>query len=65
MFKLSDLFIAIAVGVAFAVSGVLWFGGQKMEGIFTAIWVPAILAFGIYVKLCALTALAQEDDDDE
>lgn len=64
MFKLSDLFIAVAVGVAFAVSGILWFGGQQLEGIFTAIWVPAILGFGIYVKLCALTAIAEEDDDE-
>lgn len=60
MFRLSDLFIALAVAVAFAVSGILWFGGQKIEGVFTAIWVPAILGFGIYVKLCALMG-----DDDE
>ena len=51
MFKISDLFILLAVGVSFAVSVLLWFEGFKTEGLFTAIWVPSILAFGIYFKL--------------
>ena len=41
MFKLSDLFILLAVGVSFAVSGLLWFQGFQNEGLFTAIWVPS------------------------
>ncbi|WP_169719858.1 hypothetical protein [Zooshikella ganghwensis] len=53
MFKKSDLFILLAVMISFAVSGYLYFNGQRDEGIFTAIWVPSILAFGIYFKLLA------------
>ena len=56
MFKLSDLFILLAVAVSFAISGFLWFNGFQTEGLFTAIWVPSILAFGIYFKLAALGA---------
>jgi len=54
MFKMSDICIFLAVMVAFAVSGYLWFNGQKDEGVFTAIWVPSILGFGIYFKVLAL-----------
>ena len=54
MFKLSDFFILIAVMVSFAVSGFLWFNGYHDEGMFTANWVPSILAFGIYFKLSIL-----------
>ena len=56
MFKLSDFFILLAVAVSFAVSSYLWFNGFSEQGIFTAIWVPSILAFGIYFKLSALLA---------
>jgi uncharacterized membrane protein len=53
MIKMSDVCILVAVMVAFAVSGYLWFTGQKDEGLFTAVWVPSILCFGIYFKLLA------------
>ena len=56
MFKPSDLFLLLAVALSFAVSGLLWFEGYQTEGLFTAIWVPSILAFGIYFKLSSLTA---------
>lgn len=56
MFKLSDLFILLAVMVSFVVSGALWYTGYREQGIFTAIWVPSILCFGIYFKLAALAA---------
>ena len=56
MFRSSDLFILLAVAVSFAVSGFLWFNGFQSEGIFTALWVPSILAFGIYFKLTYLIA---------
>ena len=56
MFKLSDLFILLAVMVSFAVSGFMWFNGYQTEGLFTAVWVPSILAFGIYFKLSALSS---------
>ncbi len=54
MIKMSDVCILVAVMVSFAVSGFLWFSGQKDEGLFTAVWVPSILGFGIYFKLLAL-----------
>lgn len=56
MFKLSDFFILLAVLVSFAVSGYLWYNGYREQGIFTAIWVPSILAFGIYFKLSSLVS---------
>lgn len=56
MFKLSDLFILLAVALSFAVSGYTWFNGYQMQGLFTAVWVPSILAFGIYFKLSSLAA---------
>jgi hypothetical protein len=54
MIKLSDICILLAVMVAFAVSGYLWFTGQKEQGLFTAIWVPSILCFGTYFKVLSL-----------
>ena len=56
MFRLSDAFILLAVAVSFAVSGFLWFNGYQSEGVFTAIWVPSILAFGIYFKVSMLSS---------
>ena len=60
MFRKSDFFFLLAVGISFFVSGYLWFNGQQIEGIFTAIWVPSILAFGIYFKLMQLGARNHE-----
>ncbi len=54
MIKLSDMCILIAVMVAFAISGYLWFTGQRDEGVFTAIWVPAILCFGMYFNVLSM-----------
>lgn len=56
MFKKADFFFLLAVMISFFVSGLLWFTGQRIEGIFTAIWVPAILGFGIYFKLMVMGA---------
>ncbi len=60
MFRLSDFFILLSVAVSFAISGFLWFNGYQTEGLFTAIWVPSILAFGIYFKLAALSARSEQ-----
>lgn len=54
MFKQSDLFILLAVSISFVVSAYLWFSGQNDEALFTAVWVPSILCFGIYFKLMAI-----------
>lgn len=51
MISRSDIFILLAVMISFILSAYLWFSGQREEGLFTAIWVPAILCFGIYFKL--------------
>lgn len=62
MFKLSDLFILLAVAVSFAVSGFLWFNGYHEQGLFTAIWVPSILAFGIYFKIATIAARGERNE---
>ena len=54
MFQRSDLFILLAVSLSFALSGFLWFSGQRDEGVFTAMWVPSILCFGMYFKMLGL-----------
>ena len=51
MISRSDIFILVAVMISFLLSAYLWFTGQREEGLFTAIWVPSILCFGIYFKL--------------
>lgn len=60
MFKKSDVFFLLAVMISFFVSGYLWFTGQHMDGIFTAIWVPSILCFGIYFKIMVMGAEKDE-----
>ena len=40
-----------AAFLAFALSVYLWFTGQSREGIFTGIWVPSIITFGIFINL--------------
>jgi len=54
MIQKADIFILLAVSISFALSGFLWFSGQREEGLFTAMWVPSILCFGIYFRLMAL-----------
>jgi hypothetical protein len=54
MIKQSDIFFLLAVSISFGLSAYLWFSGQREEGVFTALWVPSILCFGIYFKLIAL-----------
>ena len=61
MFKLSDVFILIAVAISFAVSAYLWFNGYPQHGIFTAIWVPSILGFGIYFRLASLASSLEKN----
>jgi len=57
MFKNSDFFILLAVVISFALSAYLWFSGQREEGLFTAMWVPSILCFGMYFKLTGFRSL--------
>ena len=59
MIKNSDKFILLAVAISFALSGYLWFSGNREEGLFTALWVPSILCFGIYFKLMGIIGSRQ------
>jgi hypothetical protein len=59
MIKNSDIFILLAVAISFALSGYLWFTGNREEGVFTALWVPSILCFGIYFKLMGMIGRRQ------
>ena len=54
MIRNLDIFILLAVAISFALSGFLWFTGNRDEGVFTALWVPSILCFGIYFKLMGI-----------
>ena len=55
MFKLSDALILLSAFLSFALSISLWFGffgtPDKQAGIFVGVWVPSILALGIYIKI--------------
>jgi hypothetical protein len=56
MFKLSDAFILVAALVSLALSAFFWFNAKVDLALFTGIWVPSILAFGIYFKLASLAS---------
>ena len=51
MLSKADVFIFIAIAVSFVLSVYLWFNGSRDQGMFAAMWVPALLCFGIYFKL--------------
>ncbi len=50
-FTMADklLFVAALLSLIFAEA--LYFQGNKADGTFIGLWVPSILAFGIYLKL--------------
>ncbi|EIA08182.1 hypothetical protein SAMN05444338_11371 [Flavobacterium degerlachei] len=50
-FTLSDRLLFIAAFLSLIFSEILYFQGNKEQAIFIGIWVPSILAFGIYLKL--------------
>jgi hypothetical protein len=50
VFKAYDYVLLAAAFASFVLSVVLWFSGQRDQGLFVGIWVPSILAFGGYVK---------------
>ena len=43
--------ILAAAFLAFLLSIFLWFSGQPKEGIFTGVWVPSIITFGIFINM--------------
>ncbi len=50
-FTLADKFLFVAAFLSLIFSEILYFQGAKEDGIFIGLWVPSILAFGIYLKL--------------
>lgn len=50
-FTTADKFLFIAALLSLIFSEILYFQGNKEDGIFIGLWVPSILAFGIYLKL--------------
>ena len=41
----------LAAAASFVLSVSLWFSGNEQQGIFVGLWVPSILATGIYIQL--------------
>ena len=50
-FTLTDKLLFIAAILSLIYSEILFFGGHFNQAIFMGLWVPSILAFGIYLKL--------------
>jgi hypothetical protein len=50
-FTLADKLLFVLAFLSLIYSEVLFFNGNPDQAIFIGIWVPSILAFGIYLKL--------------
>jgi hypothetical protein len=50
-FTLTDILLFVSALLSLVYSEVLYFQGAVNDAIFVGIWVPSILAFGIYLKL--------------
>jgi hypothetical protein len=50
-FTLADKLLFLSAFLSLIFSEVLYFKGEATAAIFIGIWVPSILAFGIYLKL--------------
>jgi hypothetical protein len=50
-FTLTDKLLFISAVLSLVYSEVLFFNGNSDQAIFIGLWVPSILAFGIYLKL--------------
>ena len=50
-FTTADKLLFVAAILSLIFSEVLFFQGEKADGTFIGLWVPSILAFGIYLKL--------------
>ncbi len=50
-FTTADILLFIAAFLSLIFSEILYFKGEVNASIFIGIWVPSILAFGIYLKL--------------
>jgi hypothetical protein len=50
-FTITDKLLFLCALSSLVFSEVLFFQGEKQDAIFLGLWVPSILAFGIYLKL--------------
>ncbi len=50
-FTTTDKLLFISAFLSLIFSEILYFNGEATAAIFIGIWVPTILAFGIYLKL--------------
>jgi hypothetical protein len=50
-FTLTDKLLFISAILSLVYSEILFFNGNPDQAIFIGLWVPTILAFGIYLKL--------------
>ena len=50
-FTVTDILLFISAILSLIFSEILYFQGNKADGTFIGLWVPSILAFGIYLKL--------------
>jgi len=50
-FTLTDKLLFVSAFLSLIFSEILYFNGEAIAAIFIGLWVPSILAFGIYLKL--------------
>jgi hypothetical protein len=50
-FTLADKLLFISALLSLVYSEILFFNGDTTQALFVGLWVPSILAFGIYLKL--------------
>jgi hypothetical protein len=50
-FTLADKLLFVSAMLSLVYSEILFFNGNFNQAIFVGLWVPSILAFGIYLKL--------------
>ena len=50
-FKITDILLFVSALLSLVFSEILYFMGETNDALFIGLWVPSILAFGIYLKL--------------
>lgn len=50
-FTIADMLLFVAAFLSLIFSEILYFNGEENAAIFIGLWVPSILAFGIYLKI--------------
>lgn len=50
-FTITDILLFVSAFSSLIFSEILYFKGEAIAAIFIGLWVPSILAFGIYLKL--------------